>query len=96
VIEKLAQLQSLSAENEMLKLRSAVLEATVKGREYHVSAAAAALTCCMYCCSFVQLPQYLVMLYSAHLAAARAGTARVWTAVMFCGVRRLWRGIRVI
>lgn len=37
VTEKLAQLQALSAENEMLKLRSAVLEATVKGREYHVS-----------------------------------------------------------
>jgi NADH:ubiquinone oxidoreductase subunit F (NADH-binding) len=41
VTEKLAQLQALSAENEMLKLRSAVLEATVKGREYHVSAAVA-------------------------------------------------------
>eukprot|EP00878_Enallax_costatus_P000701 GHUV01000811.1.p1 GENE.GHUV01000811.1~~GHUV01000811.1.p1 ORF type:complete len:928 (+),score=335.74 GHUV01000811.1:282-3065(+) len=36
VTEKLAQLQALSAENEMLKLRSAVLEATVKGREYHM------------------------------------------------------------
>uniref|UniRef100_A0A383WD44 BZIP domain-containing protein n=1 Tax=Tetradesmus obliquus TaxID=3088 RepID=A0A383WD44_TETOB len=36
VTEKLAQLQALGAENEMLKLRSAVLEATVKGREYHM------------------------------------------------------------
>jgi hypothetical protein len=45
VTEKLAQLQALSAENEMLKLRSAVLEATVKGREYHVSAAVTAATC---------------------------------------------------
>eukprot|EP00879_Flechtneria_rotunda_P000231 GHRR01000309.1.p1 GENE.GHRR01000309.1~~GHRR01000309.1.p1 ORF type:complete len:945 (+),score=429.08 GHRR01000309.1:255-3089(+) len=36
VIQKLAQLQALSAENEMLKLRSAVLEATVKGRECHI------------------------------------------------------------
>ncbi|KAF8063038.1 Orct2 [Scenedesmus sp. PABB004] len=36
VAAKLAQLQVLSAENEMLKLRAAVLDATVKGRDYHL------------------------------------------------------------
>lgn len=36
VAEKLAQLQMLSAENEMLKLRAAVLEATVASREDQV------------------------------------------------------------
>eukprot|EP00775_Hariotina_reticulata_P001596 gene1596-1936_t len=35
LIEKLARLSALSEENEVLKLRSAVLEAAVKGREYH-------------------------------------------------------------
>lgn len=34
---KLAELHTLSEENEMLKLRSAVLEAVTSGREYHVS-----------------------------------------------------------
>lgn len=38
VTQKLAELEALSAENEMLKLRSAVLEAVTSGREYHVSA----------------------------------------------------------
>jgi hypothetical protein len=37
VTRKLAELQTLSEENEMLKLRSAVLEAVTSGREYHVS-----------------------------------------------------------
>jgi hypothetical protein len=37
VNQKLAELQLLSEENEMLKLRSAVLEAVTSGREYHVS-----------------------------------------------------------
>lgn len=37
VTAKLAELQVLSQENEMLKLRSAVLEAVTSGREYHVS-----------------------------------------------------------
>lgn len=36
VTQKLAELQALSEENEMLKLRSAVLEAVTSGREYHV------------------------------------------------------------
>lgn len=40
VAEKMAQLQVLSAENEMLKLRAAVLEATVANREDQVSGAA--------------------------------------------------------
>jgi hypothetical protein len=35
---KLGQLQLLSAENEMLKLRASVLESTVASREYAVSA----------------------------------------------------------
>jgi Tfp pilus assembly protein PilN len=35
--QKLAELQVLEEENEMLKLRSAVLEAVTSGREYHVS-----------------------------------------------------------
>lgn len=35
--QKLAELQVLSQENEVLKLRSAVLEAVTSGREYHVS-----------------------------------------------------------
>jgi hypothetical protein len=34
--DKLAQLQVLAAENELLKLRSTVLEATVKGSECQV------------------------------------------------------------
>lgn len=37
VSQKLAELQVLADENEMLKLRSAVLEAVTSGREYHVS-----------------------------------------------------------
>jgi hypothetical protein len=37
VAQKLAELQVLSQENEVLKLRSAVLEAVTSGREYHVS-----------------------------------------------------------
>lgn len=37
--QKLAELQVLSQENEVLKLRSAVLEAVTSGREYHVSCA---------------------------------------------------------
>lgn len=57
VTQKLAELQMLSEENEMLKLRSAVLEAVTSGREYHVSAAAAAagdgcqtVLCCRLIC----------------------------------------------
>jgi hypothetical protein len=37
VSQKLAELQVLEQENDMLKLRSAVLEAVTSGREYHVS-----------------------------------------------------------
>jgi hypothetical protein len=37
LLQKLAELQVLEEENEMLKLRSAVLEAVTSGREYHVS-----------------------------------------------------------
>lgn len=44
VNQKLAELQLLSEENEMLKLRSAVLEAVTSGREYHVS-----VLCVMIC-----------------------------------------------
>lgn len=44
VTQKLAELEVLSAENEMLKLRSAVLEAVTSGREYHVSAGCTLLT----------------------------------------------------
>lgn len=40
----MAQLQMLSAENEMLKLRAAVLEATVANREDQVSAGGGLLT----------------------------------------------------
>lgn len=38
--QKLAELQMLSEENEMLKLRSEVLEAVTSGREYQVRATA--------------------------------------------------------
>lgn len=41
---KLAALKTLTCENEKLKLRAAVLEATVNGREYHVSRTAAPRT----------------------------------------------------
>ena len=36
VTERLAQLRALSAENELLQLRSSVLETAVQGREYQV------------------------------------------------------------
>jgi hypothetical protein len=42
--EQLGQLQLLTEEQHKLRLRAAVLEATVCGREYHVSAAASMLS----------------------------------------------------
>jgi hypothetical protein len=49
VNQKLAELQLLSEENEMLKLRSAVLEAVTSGREYHVSVVSYQSHCVVLC-----------------------------------------------